>query len=72
MPTDTDNPQEEKRMQRKPKPSILDPYYDEIKELYEFGLAVTKIRDKINDKLPIKLTRGAYHHFIHNKIKTNQ
>ena len=61
--------QEEKEMKRKPKPSILDPYFEEIKELYEFGLAVTKIRDKINVKLPIELTRGAYHHFIHNKIK---
>jgi len=62
---------EKEKNVRKPKPSILDPYFDEIKELYEFGLAITKIRDKINNKLPIELTRGAYHHFIHNKIKTN-
>jgi len=60
---------EKEKNVRKPKPSILDPYINEIKELYELGVTVTKIKDKINAISPIELSINAYHNFIKTRIK---
>ena len=53
---------------RKPKGSILDPFFSDIKYYYDLGLNVIAITKLMNTKKPISMSSTAYRHFIKTKI----
>jgi len=62
---------EDMKSKKKCQPSMLDPFKDEIKKLYELGLNPNAISILINEKLHHKLRVNTYRHFIQTKIKSN-
>lgn len=59
---------DENNVQKRKKPSILDPYFNEIKYYYDLGISIASIRKIINERAPIRLSRNAYVHFIKNNL----
>jgi len=55
--------------EKKRKPSILDPFTQDIKYYYDLGVSISSIRKIINEKTPIKLTSNAYQNFINTRLK---
>jgi len=59
------------KKERKTKSSILDPFKDEIKYLYDLGVSTASISRIINDKMPWDLSQPTYRNYIRDRIKTN-
>jgi len=53
---------------RKQKPSLLDPFRDEIKYYYDLGVTIPNITRIMNEKTPVKMSSTAYRHFIKTKL----
>ena len=57
---------------RKQKPSILDPFLNDIKYYYDLGINTVSISKIMNEKTPIRLSVNAYRHFIETRLKSKQ
>ena len=57
-----------KNTTRKRKPSLLDPFLEDIKYYVELGVTVPNITKIVNVKTPVKLSSTAYRHFIETRL----
>jgi len=56
---------------KRQKPSILDPFKSEIKNLVDLGLSPTNIKRLMNEKVRIDLDVSTYWYFINKRIKNH-
>ena len=56
------------KKERKRKPSLLDPFTEDIRYYVQLGVTVPNIARIMNEKTPVRLSNTAYRHFIHTKL----